>query len=525
MKVVFNPIEWLLGFLVTALGNTLVSIMQIVEWAVLYRPPIDEFPFYNQLGGSAVGAAGPIVYIVMFIIISTAIFLPAARGRVIPAMFYAVAVSIATPYWYRMIGGIQTWSIELTNGVLTIYGDSISGQVNPDQPGESITSKILEFNPGIFGQMDLFLGSTTLMAATFWGVHLVSIVWSYVILTQVVAFGGLIAAALLGFGGRVEKVFQMFVSLGLVSVLFGVPVVVLILETGIAFTGSEFWNNVSGGSAYATGFIVVLTLVLAVASQILLVLVFYKATQKVMGKLKSFIEGGNISARLLGRSFDSGVNQNGSVARSMSEPERGLNRESPGLIRQGTALAKQQVKQRTRDYVKGKFASTETSATSTSEAADVASRTTTDFVGSSASEAADVVTSAGVTSAEGVAGTTGGSTVAGSEAIASRVAAAAAPRAAVGGAASVGTPAAMAGSAGAVGAAGATSAASAGAASAGAGAATAGTAAAAGIPTAGVGAAVVVGAVVAKKAVDVVHENREVKQNIKDARESKEEGS
>ncbi|MDB5163001.1 MAG: hypothetical protein JWN28_608 [Candidatus Saccharibacteria bacterium] len=482
----FDPISWLLGFYVKALVVTMNSIMQLVEVALLHRPTMTDFPMFDDLGGQAVGSAIPISRLVLYFVLAFAIFLPKARGRIIPAIVFAVIISIATPYWYRIIGGMLEWSKDLTKMMLSIFGDSAVGSSEQILNG---AGQIFKFNFAPLAAVDLILGSVTLMNAVASGMVVLAISFGYAVLTQILAFVGLFVAALLGFGGRVDKLFQAIVSISLVAILFGVPVMTLIIEVGKAFSQSEGWGVATGGSAFAQGFVLNAALFIAALSQVVLTFLFYKATQTVMGKLNTFISGGNISARMMGRDLNPNMTQQQSVNRAMTEPERGLQRERPGLLGEGKNIARGVARDKVRQGLTKPRPSPQaiSGPVSTSTAPGVpsgaASSSTSPLAAGTAagSETTRILVGEGAASA----GTTGASAIGAAET-----------------GVAVSTAGAAVGGAAASGAAAGTTAAATTATTA----ATVGTAAAAGAPTGGVGAAVVLGTVAAKHGIDTAKE-------------------
>jgi len=507
-----DPIGWILGSLVNALVASLELLMLLIQIAVLQRPPIDGFAFYDELGGLAVAGARPVAFLVLFITAATAVFWRTARGRLAPAVMYAVAVTVVTPYWYRFISSLQDFSIMLTTAVLSMFGHT-GTLADVQQRVNDGVAKILEFDFQPMAGFDAILGSLMLGSALVSGALLVGLCWMYIVLTQVLAFVGLFALALLSLGERAQRFFNAIVAVALVAIIFGLPMIVLTLEVGLSFVDSSIWEPLGDNSAFATGIVANLTFGLALLSQVGLLIVFTKSTKRVIGKVKSVINGGQVNTTPSGRNLDANMTQNNSVSRAMSEPEKALSREHPALVpQQGEATALQATQE-------GQLSATATLEKGTLTATDVTAPPTGGPPG-----AGTPVSVAGPGNVPPPPPVPQGAGAGAQAATAGRGVAATAGR----GAATVAAPAAPSGvavstaGAGIAGAGGAgvaaVPAAAAGAGGAGAGVAAAAgtpavaaTAAAAGAPTAGVGTAVVVGGAVAAGTVKHVKENHEAK--------------
>lgn len=204
------------------------------------------------------------VFLVMMLTVMVGVAL--MRGKAIGRAIMAwVLVSLLAPVYIQLINAMANTGSSIT-AALNFY-------TPPDQPDPPIDNALVGMV--IFGLN--FLGSFALAGVTV----------SYEPIIVLVKFWGLIAISVWALGKRARQITEVIIALGIVATLLGRPVAQFILEIGQMLRASF----PGGNTLVLGGIFVMITLTLAIISQVVLVFACYKGVQAIDGRIGALVKG------------------------------------------------------------------------------------------------------------------------------------------------------------------------------------------------------------------------------------------
>lgn len=188
------------------------------------------------------------------------------RGETMARAFMAwILVSLLAPVFVQVINGMAN------------TGNSVTADLNfynpPNQPDPPIDNALIG---GLIFLLN-WLGSFALSGVAI----------SYEPIIVFVKFWGLIAMGMWALGKRTRQMTEIIIALGIVATLLGRPVAQFILEIG-QIMRSTFPG---GNTLVLGGILTMISIALAIVSQVVLVFACYKGVQGIEGRIRSLVKG------------------------------------------------------------------------------------------------------------------------------------------------------------------------------------------------------------------------------------------
>jgi hypothetical protein len=250
--------------------------LQMVGWfqSLLISPPtLVGSSFRDYLYGNALGIYHYLAISIAYVTFILALFFTKKRVNFLHALMILVVLAIIGPVWFSIMNQFDVLGDELTKASTEIY-------VPPAGQNQNILPP-LNF-------ADAFATIILLLPTILWALSLYVTFAGYELVSTLVQFSGLIVLSLWALGDRVKKVFSMLVSAGIVTIVLGRPVAMLFIELGQGFVATL---SGASGTMIFIGAITIMSLFLALLSQILLVFLTYHAVSPIVGKVIAAVSG------------------------------------------------------------------------------------------------------------------------------------------------------------------------------------------------------------------------------------------
>ncbi|HVS58590.1 MAG TPA: hypothetical protein VHD60_02500 [Candidatus Saccharimonadales bacterium] len=255
-----------------------MNVATVIEQYLTNPPQLHAATLQDYLDGNAIGIANLLIFGVAICLLVIIMFkhqrLRSLPHLAITIVILAIADQSFFVFWDWLIVAGHNLAV-----AAQFYHPSNSGSHNVD-------ASALLVDPGF---SNVIAGIIGLLWLTFVGVSLTLIVvFAYGLIGEAVRFLILPAFVLRPLGERSQKFFDWLVSLGLVAVVFGMPVAIFCLELGKAATD----NLVAGHTAIGSTFYLTAALLLGMFLQIVLVIATHSVWVNARtGQLFSTVRG------------------------------------------------------------------------------------------------------------------------------------------------------------------------------------------------------------------------------------------
>lgn len=258
---VFNPFDWLSG----AISGLAKSEVGMFEQSIISPPPQPPHNWVDYLYGNAVGVSGLLSVGLTILLLSIAVIKHSTTSKFAMSFIMSCLVGVLAPIWFAAMNWLVGLGTNLATWAQFYHPHDLVSLPNTNNP----LGQIIALG-AIFG-----VGSLVVLAF-----------FAYSIVIVAVTFFGLPAMVLFPLGERARGFLNWIITLGLVSMVFGRPVAIVILEI------SKFLSDaLANGNWFFETFILIGGFAMALIAQVILVVMLHTQVDKVTGAVKSQVTG------------------------------------------------------------------------------------------------------------------------------------------------------------------------------------------------------------------------------------------
>jgi hypothetical protein len=325
----FNPTSYINDIFkyvdekVHGLFNGLATTFQ----AMLTNPPkLQVVTLQDYLDGNSIGLATVIIYAVTIVTFVLVMFVQHRVRSLVRLGLTIVVLAVAEQVWFSFCNWLSDAGDQLANAAMFYQSPGSATPSGSDLLGLPVINNVFGSIIGI--SWLFFLGMIVVL----------TVVFSYTLISEVVRFAGLPALALSPLGDRAQKFLDWIITLGLVSMLFGRAAAVFCLELG-KWAGDTLPE---GTTSLGATFYLTVALILAIVMQFVLIVTTHNTWVNARtGQLFSTIRGRVESVNRNRRPVDV-QSANAAHVRTM---KAGQNSQNSRIRQAGTAVRKEAVKQ------------------------------------------------------------------------------------------------------------------------------------------------------------------------------------
>jgi hypothetical protein len=279
-----NPVEIGFKWIASGLHNLSKGLVTLYEKLIIHPVYPNPGSWSDNLFANSLGLAEGLAYAVAIILVCVSVVWHRRAISAAHAIFNMAMIAAIGPSYF--------W---FCDWVLSNFGERISKAfLKMSEIGGGSHSGLLSL-PSIADPLGALFGFGSIL---FFGTWLVMFFYIYALLIFFVKFFGLIAFALKPLGPRSEKNFNAVVSIGLVTLVFGRPLAIFILELGKL--ASDHLNP--GTTSFGDSFWLSASFITAIGAQIWLWWITIKTVNNVLGHVSS-------TARVSGKVQTESVNR------------------------------------------------------------------------------------------------------------------------------------------------------------------------------------------------------------------------